>query len=66
MMELKKQHLFTIDSDEWSPLFTLRVLDNWVSILKNEDDEMGFGDVQEAIETFELILEALRKVQNGN
>jgi len=66
MMELKKQHLFTIDSDDWSPLFTLRVLDNWVSILKNEDDEMGFGDVQEAIETFELILEALRKVQNGN
>jgi len=66
MMELKKQHLFTIDSDDWSPLFTLRVLDNWVTILKNEDDEMGFGDVQEAIETFELILEALRKVQNGN
>ena len=70
MMELKKQHLFTIDSDDWSPLFTpevfvIRVVDDLVTIVK-DDQEMVLGDLEDAVEAIGLIHKALKGVKNGD
>lgn len=65
MMELNKQHLFTIDSDNWTEIFIIRVIEDIVTIAKH-DEEMVFGDLEDAIEAIGLIHKALKEIRNGN
>jgi hypothetical protein len=65
MMELKTQHLFTIDSDDWTEVFVIRVVDDLVTIVK-DDEEMVLGDLEDAVEAIGLIHKALKGVKNGD
>jgi hypothetical protein len=64
MMELKTQHLFTIDSDNRREVFVIRVVDDLVTIVK--DDEEMVLDLEDAVEAMGLIHKALKGVKNGD
>jgi hypothetical protein len=65
MMELNKQHLFTIRNEYCGEEFVIKVVDDIVTLQK-DDGEMVFCDVEDAIEAIGLIHKALKEIRNGD
>ncbi len=66
MMELNKQHLFTIKNEYSGEEFVIKVVDDIVTLQNNDGEMMDFGDVEEAIEAIGLIHKALKEIRNGD